>query len=322
VSGTGPLFSQGRVTAAEGNWQLARELLGRLLPKPSRIAFYPLTTAIAVEYRTGCFERGGEYVHRLVREARASTRETLVEGIHAVEYSGWASYVSGHFGEAEQEGKRIALDLLASPPKPVAELQTHIGLGYFALAERDLQAARAHYDKLKDRPPWLFGTAGVFADLLGALARFLGRPDEAVAHLETAQSHFSGLRPTWAWVSCELGETLLERGASGDRARARELLADVLEGARELGMPPIEERASRALAALRKRRDASYPAGLTEREVELLGHVARGRTNKEIAAELGISVKTVHTHLGNIFEKIGVGNRTEAAAFATSHSLA
>ena len=62
---------------------------------------------------------------------------------------------------------------------------------------------------------------------------------------------------------------------------------------------------------------SAYPAGLTERQVDVLRLVARGRTNKEISAELSISEKTVHHHVSSIFAKIGVGNRTEAAGYAS-----
>jgi DNA-binding CsgD family transcriptional regulator len=54
--------------------------------------------------------------------------------------------------------------------------------------------------------------------------------------------------------------------------------------------------------------------GLTPREAEVLGWVARGKTNAEIAAVLFISSKTVRKHLENIFEKLGVSTRTAAAA--------
>ena len=55
---------------------------------------------------------------------------------------------------------------------------------------------------------------------------------------------------------------------------------------------------------------------LTPREAEVLGWVARGKTNSEIAAALVISPQTVRKHLENIFEKLGVGTRTAAAAYA------
>jgi DNA-binding CsgD family transcriptional regulator len=308
------------VAVAEGDWRRARELLRPLLVPPSQgTGGFPLIASIEVEYRTGHPELGREHLTRLVDQSRVG--EGAFAQVHAVEYSGWAAYVSGDVGELTQEAKRMALDLLASPPNPISEVLGHLGLGYFGLAEHDGPAAAAHYERLKDQPLCLFGVAGVFADLLGALARFCGKLDEAVGHLEAALGHFGSLRPTSTWLSCALGETLLERGGTGDRARARELLSQALAGARELGMPPIEERAARALDCVGIGGREPHPAGLTEREVEVLRLVAKGGTNKEIASELRISVKTVHTHLANIFVKCEVGNRTEAAAFATKHSL-
>ena len=70
------------------------------------------------------------------------------------------------------------------------------------------------------------------------------------------------------------------------------------------------------------RAKAARPAGLTDREVEVLRLVAAGRTNKEIAAELYLSAKTVSRHLSNIFTKIGVTSRSAATAFAFEHDLA
>ena len=64
-----------------------------------------------------------------------------------------------------------------------------------------------------------------------------------------------------------------------------------------------------------------FPAGLTDREVEVLRLVAAGKTNKQVAAELYLSVKTVSRHLSNIFTKVGVTSRAAATAFAFQHNL-
>jgi DNA-binding NarL/FixJ family response regulator len=62
-------------------------------------------------------------------------------------------------------------------------------------------------------------------------------------------------------------------------------------------------------------------AGLTPREIEVLRLVAAGKSNREIADELYLSVKTVARHLSNIFCKIGVSSRTAATAFAYEQGL-
>ena len=73
----------------------------------------------------------------------------------------------------------------------------------------------------------------------------------------------------------------------------------------------------RTLAASRP----SAPNGLTAREAEVLRCLAAGATNREIAAALVISEKTVARHLANIYTKLGVTTRTAAAAFAFTHHL-
>ncbi|MFG1606553.1 response regulator [Actinoplanes sp. NPDC049265] len=55
---------------------------------------------------------------------------------------------------------------------------------------------------------------------------------------------------------------------------------------------------------------------LTDREVELVRRVARGRTNQEIADELFVSLSTVKSHVANVQDKLGLRNRTEVAAWA------
>ena len=63
-------------------------------------------------------------------------------------------------------------------------------------------------------------------------------------------------------------------------------------------------------------------AGLTKREVAILKAVARGLSNQAIGRELWVSEQTVKFHLRNIFRKLAVGSRTEAARYAFEHGLA
>lgn len=64
-----------------------------------------------------------------------------------------------------------------------------------------------------------------------------------------------------------------------------------------------------------------WPKGLTDREVEVLRLVARGKTNKEIGGVLGISARTVQHHVAHVYDKIAVSSRAGAALFATEHGL-
>jgi putative nucleotidyltransferase with HDIG domain len=70
-----------------------------------------------------------------------------------------------------------------------------------------------------------------------------------------------------------------------------------------------------------KKHATSWPGGLSDREVEVLRHLARGMSEKQIAKALFISQSTVHTHVVHIYEKIGVSTRAAAALFAMEHGL-
>ncbi|SFK23509.1 regulatory protein, luxR family [Streptomyces pini] len=135
------------------------------------------------------------------------------------------------------------------------------------------------------------------------------------------------LRDAWsAWQELEVPY---------EAARVRLLRAEVfralgdhdsagmeLESARavfeRLGAAPQLTRVDRL-----SRRGAAHrlPGGLTPREAEVLRHVAAGATNREIAAALVISEKTVARHLNNMFHKLDVCSRAAATAYAYEHHL-
>jgi DNA-binding NarL/FixJ family response regulator len=63
------------------------------------------------------------------------------------------------------------------------------------------------------------------------------------------------------------------------------------------------------------------PAGLTEREAEVVGMLARGLQTKQVARALDISIKTADRHIQNAYGKIGVSTRAAATLFAMEHGL-
>ncbi|MHB8689772.1 MAG: HD domain-containing phosphohydrolase [Solirubrobacteraceae bacterium] len=70
-----------------------------------------------------------------------------------------------------------------------------------------------------------------------------------------------------------------------------------------------------------RHRAQHWPAGLSDREVEVLRLIARGSTNRQVAALLFLSEKTVGRHVENVYAKLGVSSRAAAALFAMEHQL-
>lgn len=116
---------------------------------------------------------------------------------------------------------------------------------------------------------------------------------------------------------------LLRAGATGFISRDSSVgdlsRAIIAAGRGEIVLPP--ELATQALVALaRGEREPGEPGvSLTEREQEVLNLLAKGLTNKDIAQSLILSVRTVEAHLRNIYGKLDVVSRTEAALWAVNH---
>lgn len=183
------------------------------------------------------------------------------------------------------------------------------------VSARLLDEARQHSDELT-------GIASAFGNsALQAMAAYAAANVElASGELEDALSHARDSCRLWSGV-----------GAPYETARARVLVARAL---RELG---DEDSATTEFAAARRAfaevggapaatevdqlLGRARPAGLTERELEVLKLVAEGRSNPDIARVLVLSHKTVERHLSNIFTKLDVPSRTAAAAYAHEHGL-
>jgi DNA-binding NarL/FixJ family response regulator len=79
---------------------------------------------------------------------------------------------------------------------------------------------------------------------------------------------------------------------------------------------------ARAVIDPRKAQHRQGPESLiTERELEILQHVAEGLSNSQIAKALWVTEQTVKFHLSNVYRKLGVANRTEASRYALRHGL-
>ena len=115
----------------------------------------------------------------------------------------------------------------------------------------------------------------------------------------------------------------LEAGASGyllKDAEAEEV-ADAIRAA-YAGEVHLDPAVARLLAQrMRARKEEQPVEPLTAREKEVLGQLAKGASNKEIAYELDITERTARTHVSNILGKLGLASRTQAALWAVEHKL-
>ncbi len=106
----------------------------------------------------------------------------------------------------------------------------------------------------------------------------------------------------------------LKAGASGyllkraDPAEILEAIRDVKHG----GAPMSSQIARRVVQSFRQERQEPKLEGLSQREEEILQHLSKGYSTKEIADRLSVSVNTVRTHLQHIYDKLHVRSRTEA----------
>ena len=162
------------------------------------------------------------------------------------------------------------------------------------------------------------------ARILGDAMSFLSRPEEARAYYGQALEVSGRIRFRPEIALIRLGQAELIAAHQPDATdEALQHLAFVLPEFTDMGMLPALERAT----ALQERLSGAPPApssqadGLSGREVEVLRLVAAGRTDKEIAEELVIAVRTASNHVGNILSKIAASNRAEAAAYAARHEL-
>jgi DNA-binding CsgD family transcriptional regulator len=173
--------------------------------------------------------------------------------------------------------------------------------------------------------------ARALADLLGDLARPLDAP-LALAQaarcrglVAAASGDLGGALTALnaalaehrrAPVPFERGRTLLALGSTLRRAKrrraAREALTEAVAVFDQLGSPLWSKKGRSELARIGGR--APSPEALTPTERRVAELVAEGRTTKEVAAELFVSVKTVEGHLSHVYAKLGVRSRAELAA--------
>jgi DNA-binding NarL/FixJ family response regulator len=149
---------------------------------------------------------------------------------------------------------------------------------------------------------------------VSACRALLAEGDDATDHFETALSAGADLRPfDYARMQLLYGEHLRRERRRTD---ARVHLRAALEAFERMHAEPWAERARvelRASGETARKRDPSTSTQLTPQEVQIARLVAEGLSNKEVAAQLFLSPRTIDAHLRNIFGKLAISSRTQLA---------
>jgi LuxR family maltose regulon positive regulatory protein len=209
--------------------------------------------------------------------------------------------------------------------RQIGAAKTERAPGLELLAEAQAAAGKSADAAATARELRAVATAAGTDPLLGAARQAEGYAHAAGASLEEAREAFedavqllgrAGLPYETARARIALARTLRALGREDDAGRELEL---ALERFAALGAVAEERRAEAATPPGGPATDGG--AALTARESEILGLVAEGLSNRQIAARLTLSEHTVHRHVANILVKLGVSSRAAAAALAAKHGL-
>jgi DNA-binding CsgD family transcriptional regulator len=188
-----------------------------------------------------------------------------------------------------------------------------------ALILKDVEVARTLAGQLEEGA----GGPGI-PRLLGEAANLAGESDRALKFFHEALevSIKARHRPEQALSRFDMADLCLDHYPDR-RDEALEHLEFAIAEFREMKMQPSLDR---ALAVRQQTVSAPVPTpqlpdGLTAREAEVLGLIASGSSNTEIATELFLSVRTVERHITNIYRKIDARGRADAVNYALRHQL-
>jgi predicted ATPase/DNA-binding CsgD family transcriptional regulator len=289
------LWDLGRLSNEAGDWETARS---------------SLEESVELERRAGN-ERG-------VALARSSL--------------GFTALLRGEHGPARahvEESLRVLQELGSTDEAK----RCLLFLGHLACDQGDYAAARARFaemmeDAVVERNPW---TAPF---VLMAYAHLAAKEGQAARALRLAgaadamqQTVGTSLGPAYqaylrrdlerAWRA--LGEE--EGAAAWEHGRAMTLEEAVAHALDEPATSREDEDAHHPSTAGAEVYPEPQPEGLTTREAEVLGLLAEGKTNKQIAAHLFLSVSTVQRHVANVYAKIEAHGRAEATAYAIRRGI-
>jgi DNA-binding CsgD family transcriptional regulator len=315
--------------------------------QPEMMAF----TAACLVHRAEVMRLHGEWYLALVEAERAARRDPQRDprSTAAAFYEQAEIFrLRGSFGEAERayrDASRYGLEpqpglallrlkqgrariaaaairrVVGATAEPLERVKVLPAYVEIMIAVGDFAAAHAAADEL-ERTAARFDTeliAAAAAQARGETELADGDAYAALAALRRALGLWQELRAPYPAAKTRVALALACRALGDEDGAALELEAAGAAFARLEAAPDVAH-----VDALRARPPPAAPGaarGLTRRELEVLRCVATGQTNRQIAAELTLSEKTVDRHVSNIFAKLDVPSRTAATAYAFRHRL-
>lgn len=298
---------RGRFDKAHSLLAEADELTAGLTIVQTRGSFHMLAAELALE--EGRPDAAYEEVERALALAVGTENDTLPPEMCALGTRALADrleYAAAHGLRCDADKLRLLADGLVQEVERLVAAQTARGTPPTRRTVAFAASCAAERSRLQSSDPELWANAA--------------------ARWQTAGEPYQNAYCRWREA-----EALLESRA--DRYRAEECLQQAWRVTLELGAQPLRERieglAQRSRVALRngdgaEASDGSTVAtdlGLTPREIEVLGQLAEGKTDREIADTLFISKKTASVHVSNLLRKLDVANRIEAGKVGQAHRL-
>ncbi len=278
-----------------------------------------LTTAIAVGVVVDArAERGDDEGARAVLAEHGFDGELSGDPqLRALMPRARAHLAAGRAAEALADARRASASLtfdahvLAGPDSVISLAQSLLGERSAAIAAARVELERAHRRRVPSAIACALRVLGLALGDAGGISLL----QDALRVLESSSADLER-------AHCHVALGMLWR-RTGQRSRALESLRAGADIAQRLGAGVVAQRAREGLLVLgsRPRRLAFTGAdALTASERRAAQLAAAGRTNREIAQELYLSVKTVESHLGRGFRKLGISSRTELAGALSQRS--
>ena len=320
------LMARARAVFDEGRWRECEEDLrrgGRLWPELRNSTPVRLRGLIATEH--GEQDKYTVIINTCLA-SDPSPESNISAAVELAWLIAWSALLRGdtqHVGRARELCKAV---LEHGRTDRVITWRALVGLGLTSAAAGKKKEAAAvqdcivAFEERNERTKWSNCL------LRAVIADAAGDPQRAgqLCRSEFEQTQATGNRVAMVWTGLFFARMAFRKEGSGMPKSARRRLSDSLAEAGRIGMSVSAASLVKLTEEIRRADEACavvLPHGLSAREAEVLPHIALGKTNQEISRDLYISEHTVAHHTSHIFAKIGVDNRTSAAAFAVRTGL-